>query len=219
MIGHPSEQGATKQLVKGTDLLILRDAAGVYVAGDARRGPATVVEAIADARTIADNIAKAEGLTPYSADIVKVCQAEDVFAKKGVLSFASEAECESVRCLECSTVCENCVDVCPNRANVSVDVPGFGLQIIHVDIMCNECGNCMTFCPWDSAPYKDKFTIFANERDFCDSENSGFVALEDGRFTVRLEGRVFTVGADCAELPGDLSSLIKAAQAQIPLGR
>ena len=199
--------------------VLLSDAEGVYVAGDARRGPATVVEAIADARTIADNIAKAEGLTPYSADIVKVCQAEDVFAKKGVLSFASEAECESVRCLECSTVCENCVDVCPNRANVSVDVPGFGLQIIHVDIMCNECGNCMTFCPWDSAPYKDKFTIFANERDFCDSENSGFVALEDGRFTVRLEGRVFTVGADCAELPGDLSSLIKAAQAQIPLGR
>lgn len=198
---------------------LLSDAEGVYIAGDARRGPATVVEAIADARKIADNIAEAEGIAPYSAEIVKICQAADAVAKKGVLCSAEEAKSEAARCLECSSVCENCVDVCPNRANISVDVPGFGLQIIHVDMMCNECGNCMTFCPWNSAPYKDKFTLFANERDFCDSENSGFLALEDGCYKVRLNGEVFTANADCAELPSDLAALVKAARAQIPLGR
>ena len=41
-------------------------------------------------------------------------------------------------------------------------------QIIHVDYMCNECGNCKSFCPYDSAPYLDKFTLFANEADYRD---------------------------------------------------
>ena len=62
----------------------------------------------------------------------------------------------------CETVCENCVDVCPNRANIAVRVPGLDQeQIVHVDKMCNECGNCAVFCPYASAPYKDKFTLFA----------------------------------------------------------
>ena len=41
--------------------------------------------------------------------------------------------------------------------------------------MCNECGNCETFCPYASAPYKDKLTLFASEEDMLDSENDGFV--------------------------------------------
>ncbi|MDD0233766.1 pyridine nucleotide-disulfide oxidoreductase, partial [Shigella flexneri] len=32
---------------------------------------------------------------------------------------------EAARCLECNYVCNKCVDVCPNRANVSIAVPGF----------------------------------------------------------------------------------------------
>ena len=44
-------------------------------------------------------------------------------------------------------------------------------QIIHVDYMCNECGNCKSFCPYDSAPYLDKFTLFANEADMENSKN------------------------------------------------
>ena len=73
------------------------------------------------------------------------------------------------RCLSCSKVCENCVDVCPNRANISIKVPGMEMsQVIHVDYMCNECGNCKTFCPYASAPYKDKFTLFAKPEDMED---------------------------------------------------
>ena len=87
----------------------------------------------------------------------------------------------------CNTVCETCATVCPNRANVAVEVPGHAMrQIVHVDSLCNECGNCATFCPYDSRPYRDKFTLFANERDFLDSENDGFLVLCPKRPQVRV---------------------------------
>ena len=103
------------------------------------------------------------------------------------------SEPESSRCLTCSAICENCVEVCPNRANISVKVPGKAMhQIIHVDYMCNECGNCKSFCPYDSAPYLDKFTLFANEADMENSKNQGFAVLdkEAGKCKVRLFGKV-----------------------------
>ena len=66
------------------------------------------------------------------------------------------------------------MDVCPNRANVEVIVPGKEMaQIVHVDIMCNECGNCKVFCPYNSAPYQDKFTVFATEEEFDAGSNQG----------------------------------------------
>ena len=52
------------------------------------------------------------------------------------------------------------------------------MQIIHADYMCNECGNCRSFCQYAGAPYKDKFTLFANEEDMKDSINNGFTVLD-----------------------------------------
>ncbi|MCI9175398.1 MAG: putative selenate reductase subunit YgfK [Lachnospiraceae bacterium] len=108
---------------------------------------------------------------------------------------APELKADSARCLGCSSVCENCADVCPNRANVAIRVPGLSQsQIIHVDYMCNECGNCQSFCPYESAPYLDKFTLFANEKDMADSKNQGFAVLdkETAKCRVRYLGEEFT---------------------------
>lgn len=192
---------------------------GVFIAGDARRGPATVVEAIADARRVADAIARAENIAVedearYSGD------PDEAAAKKGALKFAKEAKCEAERCLECSTICENCVDVCPNRANVDVYVPGSTMaQIVHIDMMCNECGNCVTFCPWNSAPYRDKFTYFSCEKDFADSGNNGFLKLDSGGYKIRLDKKVFTTRADGRDkkLPKELAEIIRSAEEQISL--
>ena len=63
-------------------------------------------------------------------------------------------------------------------------------QIVHVDGMCNECGNCATFCPYDSRPYQHKFTLFWSQEDFENSENEGFLPLEGGKTRVRLGGSV-----------------------------
>ena len=193
---------------------------GVYVAGDARCGPRTVVEAIADAKRVADNIAFREGLCK-SNDLQKNKRDTDrLRLKKGKLVFCESPEKESERCLECGVLCENCVDVCPNRANISVHVAGSSSpQIIHIDDLCNECGNCSTFCPWTGAPYKDKFTYFSREKDLNESKNSGFFDMGNGRFKVRLEGKVFTSSLDPSDkkLPKEVAEMIKAARNSIPI--
>jgi len=102
------------------------------------------------------------------------------------------------RFLECNYVCNICSEVCPNRANVQITVPGMKdiNQILHIDGMCNECGNCETFCPYSSAPYKDKFTLYWNIPDFEDSKNSGFVETGKNKFKVRINGNVKDVTFD-----------------------
>ena len=185
---------------------------GIYVAGDALRGPSTVVEAIADARAAADAITGAcrkeerlAGARPgYGAALMK----------KGKLAYPCADGCDAARCLACDTVCETCVTVCPNRANVAVEVPGHAMrQIVHVDFLCNECGNCATFCPYDSKPYKEKFTLFANERDFLDSENDGFFVLcpKCPKVRVRLCGAVSDYDLSGSnELDSEIRALILA---------
>ena len=96
-------------------------------------------------------------------------------------------------------VCGNCADVCPNRANVLIEVPEMELlQILHVDYMCNECGNCRSFCQYAGAPYKDKFTLFATEEDMKDSTNNGFTVLDarTKEVLVRIGDRQEKVKAD-----------------------
>ncbi len=102
--------------------------------------------------------------------------------------------------MECNFICNICIEVCPNRANVAVKVASAGLtdqnQIVHVDGICNECGNCETFCPYSGAPYKDKLTLFWDEGDFENSENSGFLLLEDGTepsFKLRVNASILDV--------------------------
>ena len=64
--------------------------------------------------------------------------------------------------------------------------------------MCNECGNCRTFCPYASAPYKDKFTLFANPEDMNESTNDGFAVVnrETGECKVRFLGRMYDCRPD-----------------------
>lgn len=163
-------------------------ASGVYIIGDGLYGPSIVVKAMAQAKQAAEAIIGAS----VSSDVAAAAEKEKIYGKKGILSEPADAGCEGKRCLSCSTVCENCVDVCPNRANISVKVPGFDMaQIIHVDYMCNECGNCNSFCPYSTAPYKSKFTLFANEADMRDSKNDGFVVLDAAakKYKVRFLGK------------------------------
>ncbi len=193
---------------------------GVYVAGDARRGPKTVVEAIADARNVADHIALKEGLNLKQNNAKVQHDLEALRSKKGKLIFYGSLDRESDRCLECGLLCENCVDVCPNRANVSLMAEGASSpQIVHIDSLCNECGNCSTFCPWTGSPYKDKFTLFSKEKDLYESQNSGFFAMGNGKFKIRLDNKVFTSDLDLCnkKLSSEIAALIKVAVKSIPI--
>lgn len=184
---------------------------GVYAAGDGLYGPATVVEGIRDGKKAAEAIIGRD----LSEDIFMQADAETVYGRKGRLAEEDKAVSDSSRCLSCSSYCENCVEVCPNRANVALKAEGMDKhQIIHVDYMCNECGNCKSFCPWDSAPYLDKFTLFANEADMENSKNQGFTVLDRaaGTCKVRLAGRVidYTIGTANEDVPEGIAKIMAA---------
>lgn len=181
----------------------------VYAAGDGLYGPATVVEAIRDGRKVAEAIAG----EVLARDFDKLAEEEKVYAKRGVLKEEQKETKEAGRCLGCSTICENCVEVCPNRANIAIQVPGMEKhQIIHVDYLCNECGNCKSFCPYSSAPYLDKFTLFETEADMENSKNQGFAVLdqETRRCKVRFFGKTFIWEPEKpAVLPDGLGRMIE----------
>lgn len=161
----------------------------VFLGGDALSGPGSVVEAIADGKMVAEVICAREKVnTDFTAE---ARTKSDILAKKGVLAASELIEREPERCLECSYECNICLEVCPNRANVAIKVAGDEFkdlnQIVHLDGLCNQCGNCATFCPYSGAPYKDKFTLYWSESEFHSGTNPGFVWLGgETKFLVRL---------------------------------
>jgi putative selenate reductase len=110
-----------------------------------------------------------------------------------------EAVEEADRCLYCNDVCNICVSVCPNFANIGftaapVNIPVYTIiktkneiraeithrfnitqknQILTIADFCNECGNCNTFCPTSGAPYKTKPLFFLTEESF-NRETKGY---------------------------------------------
>jgi putative selenate reductase len=192
---------------------------GVYVAGDVKKGPSSIVKAIADGKAVAKDILTKEGLSTDFEKTILPMNEKALYAKKGILKDPICGEKESDRCLSCDSICELCVDVCPNRANAVIYVDGgFASthQIIHLDVMCNECGNCGVFCPHEGNPYKDKVTVFWSEEDLNDSTNKGFVVLdmEKGICKVRTEDDEivdYTVGQEnviSKEMAGVIKSCI-----------
>jgi len=187
----------------------------VFISGDAFRGPSTVVESIADGQSVTNGIFAKEGI-----DLKRVSAKDykfdyetrklEIRAKKGninptveTLTNDEEIANETNRCLECNFICNKCVEVCPNRANLAIPVPGFenDNQIIHLDGFCNECGNCETFCPYDGAPYKDKFTLYWCNEDMEVNENNGFLLLEEGdgaKFKMRLKDKYYVLSFDAS---------------------
>ncbi|MFC2134949.1 FAD-dependent oxidoreductase, partial [Bacteroidota bacterium] len=171
-------------VVTGTNETSLEN---VYIGGDALRGPSTVVEAIADGRTAADAIIKKEGVQPLTAANTNryfdpKLRESDIILRKGLAASqkVDDIIAEAGRCLDCNFICTKCVEVCPNRANITIDTSDYNdiftdrYQILHLESLCNECGNCETFCPHTGSPYKDKITFFKNETEFKTSSNDGF---------------------------------------------
>ena len=187
---------------------------GVWAAGDCRRGPATVVEAIADAAEVARAIAGVD-FNKYTDQNAQAGREDTCYERKGSLC-RDKRNCTKTRCLGCGSVCEVCCDVCPNRANVAIKVPGLAKhQVVHVDGMCNECGNCAVFCPYqEGRPYKDKLTLFWSEEDMENSENEGFLAVDEDHFKVRVAGTVRTVSVDAVNtgLPEAVRLTIRAVR-------
>ncbi len=112
-----------------------------------------------------------------------------------------EARDEASRCLFCDRLCNICVTVCPNLANFSYTIApvyyrlkkavkmqdgaiGFAddcdfkvqqpYQILNLRDLCNECGNCTTFCPTSGRPFADKPGLSLSVGSF-NREDHGFL--------------------------------------------
>ena len=147
-----------------------------------------VARAIADAHELVDALLGPTQPFPHPAG-----RRGGAMGKKGKVYPAAGPQEECERCLECATVCECCVDACPNRANVPITVPTRSTpQILHLDGLCGRCGVCGTYCPYDSDPGADKFTLFETVEDFEASSNQGFVVLDflARKLRLRLAGEV-----------------------------
>ena len=186
----------------------IRQSDRLWLIGDAYSGPATVVQAIASAR---EAISDMLGLTSPARECAH-SDSPSALETRGDLTPFTSAQDEASRCLHCGEICENCVDVCPNRANVAIRVEGCKQpQIVHIDAMCNECGNCAAFCPYQGAPYRDKLTAFDTPELLRASESQGFAPLAGGRVLVRLSGAVYEDDTEFTRTDEGLQQLLKAA--------
>ena len=195
----------------------------IFIGGDALRGADSLINAIADGVKVAEEILiriKKEKISylkekkNYSLldfqkkiSIRKYPAEEKVKSTEAKLNFDSvhiamtkrEAIEEAERCLYCDEICNICVTVCPNLANVhfkaepktfdapvifnnngKAEIKSFEKvsfvqdnQIINIGDFCNECGNCATFCPTAGAPYKTKPKFFLSEKTWL-TEGSGY---------------------------------------------
>ena len=228
----------------------------VYIIGDTKTGPSTVVRCIASAQSAVDDAidkvyedilsqdddkkecdcegectcsSQEEEVVEDDEDIDEIRSEEDDFfasireKKSSVLLSASKTskdflKTEAKRCLECSYYCNKCTEVCPNRANVMLDMRDTGLfddpfQILHLDAYCNECGNCAAFCPHDGGPYLKKFTLFSRPDDFENSTNSGFYS-ENDQVKIRLDGKIIDGEIDkdgklVADVPEEVKAMVE----------
>jgi len=206
-----------------------RITSGIYAGGDLTSGAHSIIAACGDGRRAARAICQ-ELEIPFRepelprpelsrADVVRikwmrarkehqrrpqVLPLEDRHSFKLIERVYPEedARAEASRCLQCSALCDKCVEVCPNRANLVyfahqvdwqvpvLEVKNGGLQvareepfrvaqtrqILHIDDFCNECGNCATFCVHEGKPYLEKPRLFLREEDFlAEAENAFYI--------------------------------------------
>jgi putative selenate reductase len=125
------------------------------------------------------------------------------FAEVVITLPQQDAEREASRCLDCDLMCSTCDSVCPNRAILTyqaqpqeIPIPQFqvqgqrvvrlpdtpfgtdqGPQVAVLSDACNECGNCVTFCPTSGKPWRDKPRLHIDRVEFEAEHDNAFMFL------------------------------------------
>jgi putative selenate reductase len=182
--------------------------AGVYAGGDvANDGPETIVKAAAAGKAIANSILDINTIPDTLVPVTRVSgtalaemlrrrshrrrrvraphtpvDERQNFTEVMLTYSAEQAQDEASRCLDCHAYCSICVGVCPNLAlfTYETDQRGQPYQVAVLADLCNECGNCTTFCPTSGAPYRDKPRLYLNRADFEAQQDNAFMLLHDG---------------------------------------
>lgn len=126
---------------------------GLFAGGDLVRGAASVIQAIADGRSVAQEIGRRHGVRPQPEPVLdKQVRPVELMERRSrratpqrvpalpiaerggfaeaLRSFVPEtAAQEANRCLDCDDLCSLCVTVCPNRANAAYATPPLQLEL------------------------------------------------------------------------------------------
>ncbi len=108
--------------------------------------------------------------------------------------------------------CNFCVTVCPNDAFTSIkslDGMDDRQQYFVFSELCNECGNCMVFCPENGDPAQIKPRLYTDAQLFADRADQGQAFLI-------IDGQVSDARSDAESI--DLVQRLLAQQAGNPLG-
>ncbi len=125
----------------------------------------------------------------YAARLASDGAATYGFANNEKLPREVDHELEMFGCVSCNL----CITVCPNDAFFSIpSLVDTGLesmddsrqQYLVLSELCNECGNCMTFCPEDGDPAVVKPRLYTDRAVF-DARSSPGVLIEDSGLTAR----------------------------------
>jgi putative selenate reductase len=179
---------------------------GIYAGGDvANGGPETIVKAAAAGRAIAASILRRK-LKQTTALNENGFDLAGLLARRGrrlrreraetaplasrdqqtevMLTYADgQARGEAERCFECDLYCSICVGVCPNLALQTFRTSEAGrqqFQVVAMADLCNECGNCTTFCPASGRPFSDKPRLYLNLTDFEAQDENAFMVTRNG---------------------------------------
>lgn len=85
--------------------------------------------------------------------------------------------------------CNLCVVVCPNNAMLHLPSPadaGFAerWQYLCIGELCNDCGNCVTFCPERGDPSRIKPRVFVSAEAFDAEVDQAYLVRPDGPLTI-----------------------------------
>lgn len=205
----------------------------IFAGGDAVRGADSLINAIADGQKTAKiilkriekelnlNLTHAQKLDDagfqkklaereYGIEIPSIpVEQRNGFDLVHPLLTDEQAMAEASRCLYCDDICNVCVTVCPNIANIAIKTEPFEVkipdnnktykieqtnQIINIGDFCNECGNCEIFCPTSGAPYKVKPKFYLSKESFVKEDNCYY--LEDGKLFFKENGNVAALNRD-----------------------
>jgi putative selenate reductase len=112
----------------------------------------------------------------------------EMYRKEGNLKLPREVD-HDLEMWDC-VACNFCVTVCPNDAFFRLPTPEtFGLearqQYFVLVELCNECGNCLTFCPERGDPALIKPRLFITDERFELEEGQAFkVTADNGGYAV-----------------------------------
>lgn len=188
---------------------------GLFAGGDAVHGPDSIIQAIADGRLAAGEIARRHGVEPVPEPVLeKNVTTSEIMARKSRQvppqtvptlpvqarggfaevqgSFGPEAAiAEAARCLDCDDVCSLCVTVCPNRANMAYAMTPLKLDL---PVLTVRGGRLVA---GGSTPFAvDQAVQIVNIADFCNDcgncttfcPTSGEPFKDKPRFWIDREG-------------------------------